>query len=78
VDLLWTDEDERFRTELRAWLDSTLPQLPPEPKREDWRARRDRDTTWQRMLFDAGYAGINWPSEFGGRGASLSEQLVFY
>src|SRR5438270_509961 len=30
------------------------------------------------MLFDGGYAGINWPKEFGGRGASLSEQLVFY
>ena len=78
MDLLWTDDDERFRAELRAWLDTALPQLPAEPKREDWQARRDRDTTWQRMLYDAGYAGINWPSEFGGRGASLSEQLVFY
>src|SRR4051812_10605387 len=78
MDLLWSEEDERFRAELRSWIASALPQLPPEPKREDWPARRERDTTWQRMLYDAGYAGINWPKEFGGGGASLSEQLVFY
>jgi alkylation response protein AidB-like acyl-CoA dehydrogenase len=78
VDLLWSAEDERFRADLRGWLKDALPKLPPEPTREDWQARRESDTTWQRMLYDAGYAGINWPSEFGGRGASLSEQLVFY
>src|SRR5436309_11074629 len=78
MDLLWSDEDERFRAELRSWIASALPQLPPEPAREDWPARRARDTAWQRMLHDAGYAGINWPAEFGGRGAALSEQLVFY
>jgi alkylation response protein AidB-like acyl-CoA dehydrogenase len=33
---------------------------------------------WQRRLFDAGYAGISWPKEFGGRGASLMEQLIWY
>jgi alkylation response protein AidB-like acyl-CoA dehydrogenase len=78
VDLVWSQEDERFRAELRSWLEGALPELGPEPEREDWGARRKRDTTWQRMLYDAGYAGINWPAEFGGRGASLSEQLVFY
>src|SRR5881227_492927 len=78
MDLLWSEEDERFRAELRSWIASALPQLPPEPNREDWQARRERDTTWQRMLYDAGYAGINWPADFGGRGAALSEQLVFY
>ncbi len=78
MDLLWSESDERFRAELRAWIAEALPKLPPEPKREDWAARRARDTAWQGMLHDAGYAGINWPAEYGGRGASLSEQLVFY
>src|SRR6266571_6068775 len=41
------------------------------------RARREYDCSWQRLLFDAGYAGIDWPKEHGGRGASLTEQLVF-
>jgi alkylation response protein AidB-like acyl-CoA dehydrogenase len=29
-------------------------------------------------LFDAGYAGLHWPAEYGGRGASPTEQLIFY
>ena len=33
-------------------------------------ALRAYDTAWQRRLFDAGYAGINWPKEYGGRGAT--------
>lgn len=40
--------------------------------------RREYDTGWQRKLGEAGYAGINWPQEYGGRGAPLSEQLVYY
>jgi alkylation response protein AidB-like acyl-CoA dehydrogenase len=43
----------------------------------DWLGRRAYDSHWQRMLFDAGYAGINWPKEFGGGGASPTEQLIF-
>ena len=54
-----------------------LPGLGPEPHREDWEARRAWDTGWQRMLYDAGYAGINWPTEYGGRGATPTEHLIF-
>ena len=54
-----------------------LPGLGPEPDRDDWDARRVYDTGWQRMLYDAGYAGINWPKEFGGRGATPTEHLIF-
>ena len=32
---------------------------------------------WQRRLFDAGYAGIDWPADYGGRGATPTEQLIF-
>ena len=77
MDLRYSDSDEAFRAELREWLAVELPQLPPMPARGDWTARRGYDTDWQRRLFDAGYAGINWPKEYGGRGASPSEQLVF-
>ena len=77
MDLRDSDSDEAFRGELREWLAAELPKLPAPPARDDWTARRGFDTDWQRRLFDAGYAGINWPKEFGGRGASPSEQLVF-
>jgi alkylation response protein AidB-like acyl-CoA dehydrogenase len=78
VELAYSSEDEQFRADLRAWLDAMLPSLPPQPAREAWDARRKWDTDWQRRLFDAGYAGLHWPKEYGGRGASPTEQLIFY
>ena len=77
VDLRYSEAEETFRIELRAWLAEVLPTLPPKPSPLDWPARRVYDTTWQRMLFDAGYAGIDWPVEGGGRGASPVEQLIY-
>ena len=47
------------------------------PPHDDWAARRAYDLRWQRTLFDAGYAGVDWPAEGGGRGASPVEQLIF-
>ena len=77
MDLRYTDAEQEFRQELRAWLGSALAQVGPEPTRDDWAARRDYETGWQRMLFDAGYAGVNWPAEYGGRGATPTEHLIF-
>jgi len=77
VDLRYSESDEAFRSELRAWLAKVLPELPTHPGRDDWDARRRFDTDWQRRLFDAGYAGLSWPREYGGRDASPPEQLVF-
>jgi alkylation response protein AidB-like acyl-CoA dehydrogenase len=77
VDLRYTEAEERFRQELREWLAATLPTLPPKPGPDDWPARRAYDTGWQAKLFEGGYAGINWPTEYGGRGATLTEQLIY-
>ncbi|MBM3673920.1 MAG: acyl-CoA dehydrogenase [Actinobacteria bacterium] len=77
MDLRYSDEDEAFRAELRAWLAAELAVLAPQPVRDDWDARRRWDTDWQRRLFDAGYAGLSWPKEYGGQDASPSRQLVF-
>jgi alkylation response protein AidB-like acyl-CoA dehydrogenase len=77
MDLRFSEADEAFRSDLRAWLATVLPELPPQPGRDDWEARRTWDTDWQRRLFDAGYAGLNWPKEYGGQDAPPSQQLVF-
>jgi alkylation response protein AidB-like acyl-CoA dehydrogenase len=77
VDLRYSAAEEAFRDELRAWLGTTLPTLAPAPPAEDWPARRAFDSHWQHLLFDAGYAGVDWPAEGGGRGASPVEQLIF-
>ena len=77
MDLRYTDAEEAFRGDLRRWLAGVLPTLPPKPAPGDWPGRRAYDTHWQRLLFDAGYAGVDWPVEGGGRGASPVEELIF-
>ena len=73
-----TEAEAAFRAELRDWLKETLPTLPPPPEQhDDWVAKRAYDTGWQRRLFDAGYAGTSWPKEFGGRGLTPTEELIF-
>ncbi len=73
----YDEAEQAFAAELRAWLASVLPTLPAPPAPDDWPARRRFDSDWQRRLFDAGYAGISWPREYGGRGASPAEELIF-
>jgi alkylation response protein AidB-like acyl-CoA dehydrogenase len=77
VDLTYSADDERFRGELRTWLDAEVPAHGAPPAPGDWPARRAYDTAWQRKLYDAGYAGLHWPSAFGGRGLPVSQQLVY-
>jgi alkylation response protein AidB-like acyl-CoA dehydrogenase len=77
MDLRYTASEQSFREELRRWLTATLPGVAPPPPHDDWAARRAYDLAWQRTLYDVGYAGVDWPAEGGGRGASPVEQLIF-
>jgi len=78
LDLRYTPHEQSFRRELAVWLASEVPAHGTSPASSDWDARRDYDTRWQRKLFDAGYAGINWPKQYGGRDATLIEQLIYF
>ena len=78
MDLRFSDAERAFRSSLRGWLEATLPGLPDKPSPDDWPGRRAYDTHWQRVLFEAGYAGVDWPVEGGGRGASPVEEPVSY
>ena len=78
MDLRYTTEEKKFRDDLASWLASEVPAHGQPPSVNDWDARRVYDTGWQKKLFDAGYAGINWPKEYGGRDATLIEQLIYF
>jgi alkylation response protein AidB-like acyl-CoA dehydrogenase len=69
VDLTLSPSEESFRDELRAWLGDNQP--GPEPAGFEF--RRD----WQRRMHAAGWAGVSWPQEYGGRGATLVEQAIY-
>ncbi|MFJ3171702.1 acyl-CoA dehydrogenase family protein [Streptomyces roseus] len=77
MDLTYTDEEREFRARLRDWLGKTLPELPAKPSPDDWPGRRAYDAGWQRRLYDAGYAGLHWPVDAGGRGATPTQHLIF-
>ena len=77
MDLRYSEDELAFRDELRDWLAEAVPAVGEPPGERDWAAKREYDTDWQRHLFAAGYAGVNWPAEFGGRGASPQKHLIF-
>ena len=73
MDLTLTQEEEAFRDEVRSWLGENHPGPEPEGEEAKFLFRRD----WQQKMHEAGWAGISWPKEYGGRGASLIEQAIF-
>lgn len=77
MDLTYTEEEQEFRARLRAWLAKVLPELPAKPSPDDWPGRRAYDLGWQRRLHEAGYAGLHWPVDAGGRGATPTQHLIF-
>jgi len=77
LDLEYSIADELFRADIRSWLSREVPAHGPPPPSGDLLVRRAYDTAWQRKLFDAGYAGLAWPQEFGGRGLPATQQLVY-
>jgi alkylation response protein AidB-like acyl-CoA dehydrogenase len=77
MDLRDTPEEAAFRAELRAWIEASL---PDEQRGGRGGAQRFEEfgREWSRKLFDAGYAGLTWPKEFGGAGAPYSYQAILY
>jgi alkylation response protein AidB-like acyl-CoA dehydrogenase len=73
MDLTLSPSEEAFRDDLRGWLVANDPGPEPEGDEAGFEFRRD----WQRRLHEAGWAGLSWPKEFGGRGATLVEQAIF-
>jgi alkylation response protein AidB-like acyl-CoA dehydrogenase len=70
-----TAEERAFREEVRTWLRENVPR---EPQPVELKEMRAFDCAWQRAQYEAGWAGIAWPREAGGRGLSLTEQLIWH
>jgi len=79
VDFSYPPEVEQFRKELRAWLAANLTEEVVAAGR---RRGRDPDTfemlrAWDAAVADAGWGAVSWPQEYGGRGATVLEQLAY-
>ncbi len=75
MDLDFTPTEEAFRSECRTWLEANVPskELLSGDTREGFRQHIE----WEHKLFDAGWAAVSWPKQYGGREASLFEWLIF-
>jgi alkylation response protein AidB-like acyl-CoA dehydrogenase len=79
VDFSYPLEVERFRAELRDWLSANLTDELVAARRPSGRndAAFELLRTWNHAMADAGWAAVSWPREYGGRGATVLEQLVY-
>ena len=79
MDFSYPAEVEQFRKELRTWLAANL---TDEVVAAGERRGRDPDAfeklrSWDATLADAGWGAVSWPQEYGGRGATVLEQLAY-
>ncbi len=80
MDFALTPEQQSFRDEVRDWLGKNLPadwvarlrQGSDVPRPEAYRFLSD----WQRRMYEAGFVGITWPKEYGGRGLSFMDEMI--
>lgn len=78
MDLSFTPSELAFREEVRAWLAANPSDTDPELFSHDLETRVAAGRRWQRRMCDAGWVGVGWPKEHGGRGATLTEEIVFH
>jgi alkylation response protein AidB-like acyl-CoA dehydrogenase len=79
MDFNYSPEQEAYRGQVRDWLEAHQ----PPPLTDEERARINEDLLWERnkrwhqQLFAGGWIGLSWPREYGGRGATFIEQVIF-
>ncbi|HUN50375.1 MAG TPA: acyl-CoA dehydrogenase [Candidatus Sulfotelmatobacter sp.] len=82
MDFADTPEQAAFRAEVRGWLAANLPEAIRVDDAADQRIAPDREIlkqriAWQKTMHAAGWVGLSWPREYGGRGASFIQQVIF-
>ena len=83
MDLSWSDGEQAFRAEARGWLEENLAAWQDDHGGEEAIASGDtregfaQHLDWERRLHEGRWAAVSWPSEVGGRDASLWEWLIF-
>jgi alkylation response protein AidB-like acyl-CoA dehydrogenase len=82
MDFEYAPEQEAFRKEFRGWLAANLPpdlciDDPADDRVASTREMFERRLAWQKTMHKAGWVGIGWPREYGGRGASIIERVIW-
>ncbi len=79
MDFNYTAEDEAFRQEVRTWLEANQQFAPgavsnmASEVEGQWEAR----VRWHKKLNEGGWVAVNWPKQYGGRGATIMQRLIY-
>lgn len=81
MDFTISKQEEAFRDELRTWLEENLPKgwldgdrsLPEDPTEY-----KQYLVDWQKKLYEGGWGAVSWPKEYGGRDATLMEEIIYH
>ncbi|MBV8453912.1 MAG: acyl-CoA dehydrogenase family protein [Deltaproteobacteria bacterium] len=83
MDFRFSDEDENFRSEFRTWLEANLPdghrktaftiEFFANEEGEEWEKR----LAWHQTMHAAGWIAVQYPKQYGGRGASITQQYIY-
>jgi alkylation response protein AidB-like acyl-CoA dehydrogenase len=80
MDLTFTPAEEAFRQAVAAWFDQHLPPREERPRLgglgEETAAEFAKARAWHRKLYEGGWIGLSWPKQYGGRAATLIEQVI--
>ncbi len=82
MDFTLTPEQQSFRDEVRGWLKGSVPRSWTErlhggsdiPRPEAYEFLRG----WQRKMYEAGFVGLTWPKDSGGRGLTFMEEMILH
>lgn len=77
MDLAYTQEEDAFRDEVRAFLKDKLPKRLSEKMKLGKRLNKDDMVEWHAILNDRGWLAVNWPQEWGGPGWSAVQKHIF-
>ncbi len=76
MDFELSPSERQFRDQVRSWLKANASH-EPENGESDTKTFIESRRAWQKRLYEAGYVGITWPEEYGGRGRTFMDQLIF-
>ena len=80
MDFNYSPADEAFRKEFRSWLDKNIKHAPParDVLSEEGAGAWEGSVAWHKKLNEGKWIGISWPKEYGGRGASLLQNIIYH
>jgi hypothetical protein len=75
MDITFTPEEEKFRADVRSFLEESLPKLGKSSRRDF--ETKDDFLAWHRLLYKKGWVAPHWPAQYGGTGWNVTQRYIY-